>query len=117
MPGADLALDRPARRRVQGDIILHSASAPTTWTFPLDLQGVTPSMDASGRVLFTGRQRDHGGLVPARVHDRFQYRAQSGHRRSLRGATYALQRTASGGWAVQMSLDTQWLDDPARYSR
>jgi hypothetical protein len=38
---------------VKENIILRAAGASETWTFPLDLQGVTPSIDANGRVVFT----------------------------------------------------------------
>jgi hypothetical protein len=61
---------------IKEDIVLHSASAPTSWLFPLRTKGVTPAWDAaSGSVRFvdvrTGQVRatiPPGFMVDSNIH-------------------------------------------------
>ncbi|GIJ67955.1 ricin-type beta-trefoil lectin domain protein [Virgisporangium ochraceum] len=96
-------------------IVLKSPQAPTSWTFPLDLHGVTPSLDpASGDVLLVD---DDTGEVRARIPAGFMYDSaidpRSGDPAVSQAVTYALQKTRSG-WALRVDLDSTWLRDPAR---
>jgi len=114
LPGADVQLTAIAGGGVKENLVLHSASAPTVWTFPLDLKGVTPSVDATGRVVFT----DGAGNVVAWFPHAFMTDSNIGAHSHI-GAysdavTYRLSQDATGTWLLTMTLDKSWLDDPAR---
>jgi RHS repeat-associated protein len=113
-PDANLQLTVLAGGGAKESIVLQSASAPAVWTFPLDLKGVTPSVDATGRVVFT----DAAGNVVAWFPHAFMTDSDIGAHSDI-GAysdavTYQLSRNASGTWLLTMRLDSSWLDDPAR---
>lgn len=115
LPSADLSLTALAGGGAKEDIILHSASAPTTWTFLLNLRGLAPSVRASGRVVFTNRR---GKVVAWSPHAFMTDSANLGGRSGV-GAysgkvTYQLSRDSGGAWVLTMTLDKTWLEDPAR---
>ncbi len=98
---------------VKETLVLHSASAPTTWTFPLTTAGLTPSVAADGSVHFT----DAAGKVVERIPHGFMEDADtgkaSGEGAVSTGVTYRL--TTSGGRpALRVTLDPAWLHDPSR---
>ncbi len=112
-PSADLVLEALAGGGAKEQITLHSAAAPSAWLFPLTLRGVTPHLDARGNVVFADASGQpvavipHGSMTDSAIGERSGIGAYSA------GVTYALVRTG-GGWALRMTLDSRWLDDPAR---
>jgi hypothetical protein len=100
---------------IKEDIVLHSASAPTSWLFPLRTKGVTPAWDAaSGSVRFvdvrTGQVRatiPPGFMVDSNIHPR----RGSGERSD--NVRYTLVQQGNE-WALRVDLDKAWLADPAR---
>ncbi|MFC8906197.1 DNRLRE domain-containing protein, partial [Micromonospora sp. NPDC057140] len=112
-PASDVKLT-PMEWGLKEEIVLHSADAPTSWTFPLIVKGLTPSMNgATGEVMFT----DSAGIVRAVIPPGFMVdsnvhpRRGSGERSDT--VRYSLQRQG-GGWVLRVDLDEQWLRDPAR---
>ncbi|MDR3032297.1 MAG: DNRLRE domain-containing protein, partial [Kitasatospora sp.] len=98
---------------VKETLVLHDANAPTSWTFPLDLTGLTPAVgeqgdlnfkDASGAVRLT---MPHGSMEDAAVD------VHSGQGATSMGVTYSLT-TVGGKPALRMDLDAAWLHDKAR---
>jgi YD repeat-containing protein len=98
---------------VKETLLLHDASAPTTWTFPLYLKGLTPSVAADGSVVF----KDSSGTVRETIPHGFMEDANigkvSGEGAISTGVTYKLT-TVDSGPALQVSLDAAWLHDAAR---
>ncbi|WP_410595427.1 LamG-like jellyroll fold domain-containing protein [Amycolatopsis sp. lyj-23] len=95
-------------------LVLHDATAPTSWSFPLHLTGVTAKLGADGRsVEFSdaaGRVVDtitNGFMEDAKVDPR------SGDGAMSTGVAYALD-TVNGQQVLRVSLDPAWLQDPAR---
>ncbi|WP_280703028.1 LamG-like jellyroll fold domain-containing protein [Kitasatospora sp. GP82] len=94
-------------------LLLHDASAPTSWTFPLQLAGLTPALDTAGNVVFkdgSGRVRltiPHGFMADSAVDPKSHEGAISD------GVSYQLT-TVDGQPALQMNLDGAWLHDPHR---
>ena len=100
---------------VKESLILSSASAPNSWTFPLSLTGVSVYDDpSSGWEL-----RDSSGAVVGRLPAPFAYDSTPlggsvQQRVETQDVTYALTTDASGAQSLVMTLDAAWLDDPAR---
>jgi RHS repeat-associated protein len=94
-------------------IVLSSAAAGDSWTFPLAVVGLTPSIDATGAVAFA----DASGAVVARIPLAYAYDAKRNPGSGLPATTwdvkYALT-TVGGGPALTVSVDPAWLDSPAR---
>jgi hypothetical protein len=113
LPGVDLRLTS-GHTLVKEDLILHSRSAGDSFVFPLTLEGVSASLDATGDVVFT----DPGGVVRARIPTGWMEDAnidrRSGDGARSDGVRYALEPAAGGGMALRVTLDRAWLDDPAR---
>ncbi|MFF2820997.1 LamG-like jellyroll fold domain-containing protein [Kitasatospora cineracea] len=111
-PATDIRYDATAQG-VKESLLLHDASAPTEWTFPLQLTGLSPSVDSSGNVVFadsTGTQRlaiPHGFMEDSAVDPR------SGDGAMSDGVHYSLT-TLGGIPALRMELDAAWLHDPHR---
>ncbi|MFJ6956002.1 DNRLRE domain-containing protein, partial [Micromonospora aurantiaca (nom. illeg.)] len=104
----------PMEWGLKEEIVLHSADAPTTWTFPLTVKGVTPALnDATGEVEFTDASGAVRGVVPPgfMVDSNIHPRRGTGERTD--NVRYSLQRQASG-WLLQVDLDAHWLRDPSR---
>ena len=93
-------------------LILNSAAAGTTWTFPLTLKGLTASLagntveltDASGKVV--------GDIPPATATSGPVNLADPGAQ-ATSVLTYQLG-TLGGAPALQMTLDPAWLSAPGR---
>lgn len=98
----------------KADIILGDASAATSWTFPLTLDAVTAAVnETSGAVEFRDADGAIVAVVPAGFAEDSNIRADTGEGER----TYALDYTIvdhEGGQALQVSLDEDWLADPAR---
>ncbi|QKV74196.1 LamG-like jellyroll fold domain-containing protein [Amycolatopsis sp. Hca4] len=112
-PHADLKYQATAAGAKE-TLVLHDASAPTSWSFPLHLTGVTATLGADGRSVefsdTTGRVVDtitNGFMEDAKVDPR------SGDGAMSIGVTYALD-TVGGQQVLRVNLDPAWLQDPAR---
>lgn len=113
LPGVDVKV-RPLRNGAATDIVLASATAPAEYLFPLQLKGLTASMEADGTVAYrdgTGRARattPRGYMFDANVDDGSNEPARS------EGVEYTLVGLPDGGQALKVTLDRLWLADPAR---
>ncbi|WP_441246619.1 LamG-like jellyroll fold domain-containing protein [Kitasatospora sp. McL0602] len=115
-PGAAQATDivyNALTTGVKESLILHDGTAPTSWNFPLDLTGLSASLDSAGNVQFTdaaGQVRTtipHGFMEDSARNDR------SGDGAMSDGVTYRLI-TSGGTTTLRMDLDAAWLHDPHR---
>lgn len=101
------------RTGLKEELVLHSTAAPDRFVFPLELKGLTASIDEGGDIVYrdaagTERARTpHGFMTDANVD------ARSGQGPMSRGVTYALV-PHTNGVAIEVLLDRAWLDDPAR---
>ena len=101
------------RTGVKEELVLHSSAAPDLFVFPLELKGLSASLNDGGDVVYrdvagTERARTpHGFMTDANVD------ARSGEGPTSRGVTYALI-PHKNGQAIEVRLDRAWLDDPAR---
>ncbi|MFL6125309.1 LamG-like jellyroll fold domain-containing protein [Actinophytocola sp.] len=106
-PGADLRLDVTSRG-LKETIRLDSPDAPASWLFPLNVNGLRPSL-VDGTVVFL----DAKGVERARIPRGFMvdsaYDEHSGQYTTSYGVTYEL---VDGG--LRMTLDEAWLRDPRR---
>jgi RHS repeat-associated protein len=98
---------------VKEQIVLHSAKAPRSWVFPLELQGLAARTGTSGTIEFTdaaGRVRafvPHGFMTDSNINP------HSGDGAYSQGVTYSLI-TLAGRPAIRMTLDSAWLDSARR---
>jgi RHS repeat-associated protein len=93
-------------------LVLRSANAPTSFTFPLELQGLTASINDAGGVDY----RDAGGnVVAASPHGHMNDSApdETGEGARSQGVTYTLI-TVDGKPAIRVDLDADWLHQPLR---
>ena len=94
-------------------IVLASATAGNSWTFPLDTKGLTPSLDAEGAVQF----KDSAGAVVARIPLVYAFDSKvnphTGDPATTWKVSYSLGATDSG-YALTVTVDRAWLNDPAR---
>jgi len=99
---------------VKEDIVLASRLAPSTYVFPLYLEGLTAHLDSEGNVLYkdaTGTERartPHGRMNDSAVDP------HSGDPASSDAVTYALLPVGPTGIALQVTADPLWLASPAR---
>ncbi|MFB7946708.1 LamG-like jellyroll fold domain-containing protein [Kitasatospora phosalacinea] len=109
---ADVQYDAEADG-VKETLVLHDASAATTWTFPLTTTGLTAEIDASGNAVF----KDAAGTVRVTIPRGFMEDSavdpRSGQGALSDGVGYRLV-TAEGRPALQLTLDSAWLHDPHR---
>ncbi|MFC1413037.1 LamG-like jellyroll fold domain-containing protein [Streptacidiphilus sp. N1-12] len=107
---ADVVYDALATS-IKETLVLHDATAPTVWTFPLQTVGLTAAPDKGGDVVFT----DSAGKVDLVIPRGFMRDAgHHGDGAVSGGVTYRLTTTAGGQQALQVSLDASWLHDPKR---
>ena len=112
LPDTDLVLTSNGAG-VKESLVLSSSAAPNSWTFPLQLSGVSLVDDpASGWELV-----DDSGAVVGWLPQPFAYDGvidASGSRDTSYGVSYALTTSGSGQQSLVMTLDPSWLRDPAR---
>ncbi len=98
---------------VKEDLVLASGAAPDRFVFPLELKGLTASLNETGDVVY----RDEAGVERARTPHGFMTDAnidpRSGEAPMSLGVAYALI-PSDKGTALEVRLDRAWLDDPAR---
>lgn len=92
-------------------IVLDGAGSPTHFEFPLQLDGVTPTLEADGSVVYRNAATD----IVARTPAGFMTDSTDGRGEGTRsdGVVYGLTETGEG-WTLTVDLDAAWLADPAR---
>lgn len=94
-------------------LVLHSASAASSWVLPLDARGLTPVVMAAG----TLELRDSSGLVVALIGHGWAADSSSAPHTGLPGRTSAVTYqivSYHGRPALAVRLDPTWLASPAR---
>ena len=93
-------------------LTLSSASAGTSWVFPLTLKGLTASL-ADGSVELTDSSGKVAGVIPPAVARSGPGNAALPGGQAASQLTYQLV-TQNGAPALEMTLDQSWLDAPGR---
>ncbi|WP_234435897.1 DUF6531 domain-containing protein [Streptomyces sp. NRRL S-813] len=104
LPGTDLWLDSRAGG-VKETLVLKSADAPDAFVFPLRLRGLTAKADGRSILLTDAKGRTRA-VVPA------GFMEDAAHAVS-HAVRYELVEQ-DGGQALRMTVDRDWLADPAR---
>ncbi|MEU6278871.1 DNRLRE domain-containing protein [Streptomyces sp. NPDC047028] len=99
---------------VKETIVLNSADAPHEWTFPLHLDGLTPSLDAHGAVLLKDAKGAVQAVIPKGWMADSSHSAKTGGPALSDDVDYHLAKAADGQWSLKVSLDDAWLDSPKR---
>lgn len=111
-PSTDLVYNGLASG-IKETLVLHDASAPTSFVFPLNLTGLTAGLSATGDVQF----KDAAGVVRVTMPRGFMEDADkdphSGLGAMSDGVTYQLT-TVNGQPALQVNLDAAWIHDAKR---
>ena len=107
LPSADVVYNAQAAG-VKESLILHSASAPTRWVFPLQFKGLTPSLDSHGDVVFTDSAGKVLLTIPRGFMEDSAVNPVSGDGATSTGMTYSLT-AVDGIPALVMTLDASWL--------
>ncbi|WP_239405159.1 DNRLRE domain-containing protein, partial [Frankia sp. Cj3] len=96
-------------------LVLRAVDAPTRWTFPLELHGLTATLDGKSQQISLA---DGAGAVKAVIpRGSMEDAAVDPHVGSgaySEGVVYSLVTAADGRAALQVDLDAGWLSDPAR---
>ncbi|MGW0661868.1 DNRLRE domain-containing protein [Streptodolium elevatio] len=95
-------------------IHLQSRQSPDTWTFPLALEGLLPSLDEAGNVALKDAAGEVRAVIPAGWMMDSAVNPATGDGVTSGGVSYALIERAPGAWALKVTLDRAWLDDPRR---
>lgn len=107
--GADVELES-LPTGLKETIVLDSASAPSAYSFPLSLAGVTAQLNESGGVDFV----DGNGHVKFVIPPGYMEDSSSddvGNPAASDTVSYTL---VDGGQTLEVSLDQEWLNDPTR---
>ncbi|MFF9647208.1 LamG-like jellyroll fold domain-containing protein [Kitasatospora aureofaciens] len=111
-PASDVVYNGLAQG-IKESLVLHDASAPTSWVFPLRTTGLTPAIGPAGEVQFkdaSGAVRltiPRGSMMDSKIDQ------ASGDGVGSDGVTYRLI-DQNGAPALQMDLDAAWLHDAKR---
>ncbi|HEV2372371.1 MAG TPA: LamG-like jellyroll fold domain-containing protein [Streptosporangiaceae bacterium] len=98
---------------LKDSLVLRNGSAPTSWVFPLRLNGLTPRLAGDGSVEFT----DTTGAVVARLPRGYMHDASFNRRSGSPASSTAIayQLVAVGGQpALRMSAASAWVHAPGR---
>ena len=95
-------------------LILRSPAAPSSWTFPLTLHGLTAKLDRHGAVDLIGATGKIVAQIPPAHMQDSKFNKRSGLPASSTAITYRLVTTRGGQVAIVMTASTAWLDNPAR---
>ncbi|AYG78396.1 tRNA(Glu)-specific nuclease WapA [Streptomyces hundungensis] len=112
LPATDLTVV-PTTTGVKEAVVLHSAQAADSWTFPLTLKGLTAVQNKDGAIDL----RDTSGKVVERIPAAYAYDSKVDPRSGDPATTYAVKYQltgASGHQALKVTLDAAWLHDQAR---
>ncbi|HEY3481945.1 MAG TPA: DNRLRE domain-containing protein, partial [Streptomyces sp.] len=112
LPQTDLVV-APTTVGVKEAVVLHSAQAASSWTFPLTLKGLTATQAKDGSIDL----KDASGKVTERIPAAYAYDSKVDPRSGDPATTYAVAYRltgAPGHQALTITLDSAWLHDAAR---
>ena len=92
---------------VKESIIIDKQQEQYAYSFVLNLQGLTPTLEADGSVLLRGADGEPVYEIPA------PYLADADGATSLEDAAYKLERV-SGGYLLTVEADPEWMNAPER---
>ena len=92
---------------VKESIIIEKPQEQYAYSFVLNLQGLTPMLEADGSVLLRGADGEPVYEIPA------PYLADADGATSLEDAAYKLERI-SGGYLLTVEADPEWMNAPER---
>ena len=92
---------------VKESIIIEKPQEQYAYSFVLNLQGLTPMLEADGSVLLRGADGEPVYEIPA------PYLADADGATSLEDAAYKLERV-SGGYLLTVEADPEWMNAPER---
>ncbi|MER6978251.1 LamG-like jellyroll fold domain-containing protein, partial [Streptomyces carpinensis] len=103
----------PTATGVKESVVLHSADAGDSWTFPLSLKGLTPVRHGDGWIdLRDGSGRTVERIPPAYAYDS-KVNLRSGDPATTHDVTSELVHSEDG-YALKVTLDSRWLHDSHR---
>ncbi len=111
-PDSDVVLEA-AHGAVKETIVLNSPDAPREWTFPLHLDGLTPSLDEHGAVLLKDAKGKVQAVVPKGWMEDSGHDPKTGGPALSGDVDYRLVES-DGRWSLKVELDNAWLDSPRR---
>jgi RHS repeat-associated protein len=112
LPQTDLSLSTVFSGLTES-LVLHSPAAPSSWTFPLKLVGLTPKLARDGAIdIVTATGQVMAQIPPAHMQDS-KFNKRSGLPASSTAITYQLV-TVHGQPTILMTASKAWLDNPAR---
>ncbi|GAA5178922.1 polymorphic toxin-type HINT domain-containing protein [Rugosimonospora acidiphila] len=111
-PDADVVFAAGAGS-VKESLVLRSADAPTSWVFPLRLDGLHAVATPDGSVAFADSAGTVRAVVPAGFMTDSAMDPRTGDGARSDGVRYSLA-TVSGSPAIRVDLDAAWLRDPRR---
>ncbi|MFI5973000.1 LamG-like jellyroll fold domain-containing protein [Streptomyces sp. NPDC051452] len=113
LDATDLSVS-PTATGVKESVVLRSADAGNSWTFPLTLKGLTPVQH--GRNGWTDL-RDATGKTRERIPPAYAYDAKVNRRSGDPTTTHDVTTElvhSKDGYALKVTLDSRWLHDPRR---
>ena len=114
-PGIDL-VHRTLNDRVKEDIVLNRPLPPgmePSFRFMLDLDNVTPAQAADGSIVFSGGDDKPVATIPPGIATDANEEVDADGMTPRTQVRNTLIRLGAA-WAVDVSVDRAWLDDPAR---
>ncbi|WP_163505155.1 LamG-like jellyroll fold domain-containing protein [Fodinicola acaciae] len=113
LPDTDLQL-HPVASGLKESVVLHAATAASSWVFPLHLDGLTASQRPDGSIVLN----DSSGKAMGRLVTPYAFDSKvdphSGDPATTHAVTSRLTTTADGQQAIEVSLDRSWLTDTKR---
>ncbi|WP_285680548.1 DNRLRE domain-containing protein, partial [Kitasatospora phosalacinea] len=111
-PGADVVYNGMAQG-IKESLLLHDATAPAVWDFPLALTGMSAAVGDGGQVEFRDEKGDVRLTIPTGFMEDSRIDPASGDGARTGGVTYSLL-TEGTTQTLRMTLDTAWLKAPER---
>ncbi|HEX6681733.1 MAG TPA: LamG-like jellyroll fold domain-containing protein [Candidatus Limnocylindrales bacterium] len=112
LPATDVELDA-FHSGVEETLVLRSANAQTSWLFELNLQGLTPVLDADGGVSLQDTSGRTAARIPPGYLEDSRVDPRSGEGARSNALSYELT-SANGKPALRVTADRAWLADPGR---
>jgi hypothetical protein len=109
LPDTDL-VETATAVGISESLVLHSAQAPATWLFPLQLSGLTPVLRSDGSIALEDTTGTVQGTIPGGLAMDASGQGKPG---AVTPVTYHIV-TYDGGSALQASIPASWLTSPDR---